>query len=405
MTATADAAHTDAAPTGDLLVVDDLRTHFTVPAGAVRAVDGVSFSLRRGSTLGVVGESGSGKTVLSRSIMGLNVSSNALTTGSVRYEGSELVGRSPKQMKQLWGPEMSMVFQDPMTSLNPVVKVGRQLTEHVRHHFGTGKSEARAQAIELLRSVRIPEPEKRFDNYPHEMSGGMRQRVCIAIALACSPKLLFADEPTTALDVTVQHQILNLLAKQQRDRHMTMILVTHDLGVVATRTDEIAVMYAGQVVEKAPTDLLFSEMRHPYTQSLLWSIPKTSQPKHTRLSAIAGRPPDLINPPPGCRFAPRCPYAQLECTEVVPPVQTTTHSEHTFRCHIPVGTPESKAAFERNLEAGLPQTLVAAGKMTATEDIVPDYSMIVHDDSAWRAPSGAEIARGVGTSSRDMGDQ
>ncbi len=404
MTLTSDTGRVGAAPAGDdILVVDDLHTSFAVPAGDVKAVDGVSFSLARGRTLGVVGESGSGKTVLSRSVMGLNTAANATTTGSVRYDGDELIGKRPKAMKALWGSEMAMVFQDPMTSLNPVVRVGRQLTEHVRHHYGTNKADAKAAAIELLRSVRIPEPEQRFDNYPHEMSGGMRQRVCIAIALACSPKLLFADEPTTALDVTVQHQILNLLQQQQSERAMAMILVTHDLGVVATRADEIAVMYAGRIVEQAPTNVLFAEMQHPYTQALLWSIPKTSQPKHTRLSAIAGRPPDLINPPPGCRFAPRCPYAQLECTEVVPPVQTTTHSEHTFRCHIPVGTPESKAAFDRNLEAGLPQTLVAAGKMTATEDIVPDYSVLVHDDEAWRSPSGAEIARGAGTASRDMG--
>ena len=383
MTVTADAASTDAASTGDLLVVDDLRTHFHVPAGAVKAVDGVSFSLAKGRTLGVVGESGSGKTVLSRSIMGLNVASNAISTGSVAYNGEELIGRTSKQMRDFWGAEMSMVFQDPMTSLNPVVKVGRQLIEHVRHHFGTSKSEAKAQAIELLRSVRIPEPEQRFDNYPHEMSGGMRQRVCIAIALACSPKMLFADEPTTALDVTVQHQILNLLARQQQERDMTMILVTHDLGVVATRTDEIAVMYAGKIVEKAPTANLFAAMRHPYTQSLLWSIPKTHQPKHTRLNAIAGRPPDLINPPLGCKFAPRCPYAQIECTEVEPQLRTDPNdATHQFACHIPVGTPEADAAFQRNLDAGLPQTLTAAGKLAATEDMVPDYSMIVDQSDA-----------------------
>jgi peptide/nickel transport system ATP-binding protein len=285
------------------------------------------------------------------------------------YDGIELIGRSPKQMKQLWGAEMAMVFQDPMTSLNPVVKVGRQLTEHVRFHFGTSKNDARKAAVELLRSVRIPEAEERLDNYPHHMSGGMRQRVCIAIALACSPKLLFADEPTTALDVTVQHQILNLLSQQQRERQMTMILVTHDLGVVATRAREIAVMYAGKIVEKAPTDVLFSEMRHPYTQSLLWSIPKTSQPKHTRLSAIAGRPPDLINPPPGCKFAPRCPYAQDRCREEEPRLVDGPGARHQFACHFPVGTPENQEAFDRNLAAGLPQTLTAAGKLAAREDI------------------------------------
>jgi len=352
-----------------LLVVDDLRTHFRVPAGDVKAVDGVSLSLQRGKTLGVVGESGSGKTVLSRSIMGLNVVPNSHTTGSVRYSGMELVGQTPKQMRHLWGIEMAMVFQDPMTSLNPVVKVGRQLTEHMRRHLGMNKSEAREIALKLLESVRIPEPKARFDNYPHQMSGGMRQRVCIAIALACGPKMLFADEPTTALDVTVQHQILNLLAAEQRDRFMSMIMVTHDLGVVAGRTDDIAVMYAGKIVEKAPTRTLFAEMRHPYTQALLFSIPKTNQPKHTRLSAIAGRPPDLISPPPGCSFAPRCPYAQDRCRDEEPQLRRTESAGHEFACHFPVGTAEGEEAFQRNLDAGLPQTLAAAGRVNATEDL------------------------------------
>ncbi len=353
-----------------LLVVEDLKTHFEVPAGMVKAVDGVSFTLEKGKTLGVVGESGSGKTVLSRSVMGLNVAPNTHTTGSVIYDGEQMVGKTPKKMKEYWGEEMAMVFQDPMTSLNPVVKIGRQLTEHVRQHHNVSKSEARDIGIELLRSVRIPEPESRIDNYPHEMSGGMRQRVCIAIALACSPKVLFADEPTTALDVTVQHQILNLLATQQRERHMTMILVTHDLGVVAGRSDEIAVMYAGRIVEKAPTATLFAGMRHPYTQGLLNSIPKTDQPSHTRLSAIVGRPPDLINPPAGCKFAPRCPYAQERCHEEEPQLVNAVAVGHQFACHIPVGSPESDAAFQRNLEAGRPQTLAAAGRLLATEELV-----------------------------------
>jgi peptide/nickel transport system ATP-binding protein len=231
------------------------------------------------------------------------------------------------------------------------------------------------------------------------MSGGMRQRVCIASALACNPKLLFADEPTTALDVTVQHQILNLLAGLQREREMTMIMVTHDLGVVATRADEIAVMYAGKIVEKAPTRALFSAMRHPYTQSLLWSIPKTSEPKHTRLSAIAGRPPDLINPPPGCKFAPRCAYAQAVCIEIEPPLQTDATGLHQYACHIPVGTPENKRAFDSNLEAGLTQTLTAAGKLSAREDIVPDYSVIVGS-----AVDHGAVARGLAEGARDMGN-
>ncbi len=353
-----------------LLVVENLKTHFHIDAGVVRAVDGVSFKLDRGKTLGIVGESGSGKTVLSRSVMRLNIAENVETAGSVKYDGVELLGKSNKEMRDYWGVEMAMVFQDPMTSLNPVVKVGRQLTEHVRYHLNTSKKEARLAAIELLRSVKIPEPESRFDVYPHEMSGGMRQRVCIASALACGPKMLFADEPTTALDVTVQHQILNLLQQAQQDRFMTMIMVTHDLGVVAGRTDDIAVMYAGKIVEKAPTRTLFAQMKHPYTQALLQSIPRASNPKHTRLSAISGRPPDLINPPSGCKFSPRCPYAQDKCYEVEPELKADTTPGHEFACHFPVGTPEGDAAFEANMAAGKPQTLAAAGKLAATEDLV-----------------------------------
>lgn len=351
-----------------VLVVEDLRTHFLVPAGAVKAVDGVSLSLPRGKTLGVVGESGSGKTVLARTIMGLNIAGNAVTTGSVKYGGKELVGRSSKEMKQLWGTEMAMVFQDPMTSLNPVVKIGRQLVEHVRVHLGASKAEARSIGTELLHSVKIPDADERFDVYPHEMSGGMRQRVCIAMALACSPDVLFADEPTTALDVTVQHQILNLLGSQQRNHNMAMMLVTHDIGVVAGRTDEIAVMYAGKIVEKAPTSALFNEMRHPYTEALLNSIPQTTKPKHTRLSAITGRPPDLINPPSGCSFAPRCPYARPKCHEEEPQLQAAGSSGHEFACHTPVGSPAAKEAFEANISEGLPQALVIAGHGIASED-------------------------------------
>ena len=353
-------------------MVEDLRTHFRVPAGVVRAVDGVSFTVERGKTLGVVGESGSGKTVLARSVMRLNIAGNAETTGSVRYRGEELLDLSPEEMRSLWGAEMAMVFQDPMTSLNPVVRIGRQLTEHLRYHIDISKSEAKDLGIELLRSVKIPEPVERFDDYAHELSGGMRQRVNIAIALACGPKILFADEPTTALDVTVQHQILNLLSRQQRERFMTMILVTHDLGVVAGRTDEIAVMYAGRIVEKAPTATLFADMKMPYTQALLRSIPRVEQPKHTRLAAIAGRPPDLIDPPAGCKFSPRCPYAQPKCHEEEPPLAEASTPGHTYRCWYPVGTPENQEAWDRNLAAGLPQTLAAAGQVAATEELAED---------------------------------
>ena len=219
------------------------------------------------------------------------------------------------------------------------------------------RAEAHITAVTLLRSVNIPEPERRYAEYPHQLSGGMRQRVMIALALACGPRLLFADEPTTALDVTVQAEILNLLQDQQTERFMAMVLVTHDLGVVAGRTDEIAVMYAGKVVEQAPTPVLFSHMRHPYTEALLRSIPKVENHSHTRLRVITGRPPDLLNPPPGCPFAPRCPYVGDDCREEMPPLEFTGSRGHRFACYHPLGSPQNAEALERNLAAGLPQAL------------------------------------------------
>ncbi len=319
-----------------VLEVTDLVTRFSSDRGTVNAVRGVSLDLRRGRTLGVVGESGSGKSVLSRSIMGL-MPSNATRTGSVRFEGTELLNAPAKELRRFWGQKMAMVFQDPMTALNPVLRIERQITESLHEHIDMSKSQARDTALALLTSVGIPEPARRLRQYPHEMSGGMRQRIMIAIALACGPRLLFADEPTTALDVTVQAQILDLLDDLQRDRQMAMILVTHDLGVVAGRADDIAVMYAGRIVEKAPAAKLFAGMRHPYTQALLRSIPKLEMAKHTRLDAIAGRPPDLVNLPTGCSFAPRCPNAQDRC-RVDDPALTpdADDAEHLFACHYPV---------------------------------------------------------------------
>ena len=347
---------------GSLLEVTDLRTSFRTERGLVKAVDGVTFSLDQGQTLGVVGESGSGKTVLSRSVMGLLPGGKkTLRGGSVRFEGREIGDLPAAAMRDVWGQDIAMVFQDPMTSLNPVVKIGRQITEGLRHHLDMDKATARETAVALLRSVGIPEPEHRLDQYPFELSGGMRQRVTIAIAISCGPKLLLADEPTTALDVTVQAQILNLLQDKQRERHMAMILVTHDLGVVAGRTDHIAVMYAGRVVETAPTGTLFSSMRMPYTEALLKCIPRTTDPSHTRLSALGGRPPDLISPPEGCRFAPRCPYAQDRCRHEDPPLEFDSTGTHAWACWYPVGTAEGVSALEANLSSGRPQALVAVG--------------------------------------------
>jgi peptide/nickel transport system ATP-binding protein len=303
-----------------------------------------------------VGESGSGKTILSRTIMGL-LPSNAVLSGSVKFAGQEVLGLDAKLMRHLWGREMSMVFQNPMVSLNPVMKVGAQIVEPLRIHLGMDKRNAYETAERLLRDVRIPEPTKRINQYPHELSGGMRQRVMIAIAMACGPTLLFADEPTTALDVTVQAQILDLIGEQRADRNMSVILVTHDLGVVAGHTDEIAVMYGGRLVEKAPTRELFANMRMPYTKSLMRSIPKLDDASHTRLLTIPGRPPDLVSPPAGCRFAPRCAYARDKCHQEDPPLVTAeTSADHVYACWYPVGSPEFN---ERDAEI---MTQVAVGR-------------------------------------------
>jgi peptide/nickel transport system ATP-binding protein len=341
----------DAPLDGSLLEVEEVKTQFTTPRGLVHAVDGVSFTLERGKTIGIVGESGCGKSVLSRSIMGL-LPANVVRHGSIRFEGHEIGKAKGNDMRQYWGTQMAIVFQDAMTSLNPVMRIGNQLMESLRFHFDVTKDYAEETALALLTSVGIPEAERRLQEYPHQLSGGMRQRVMIAIALACGPKLLFADEPTTALDVTVQAQILDLLQQQQRERFMAMVLVTHDLGVVAGRTDDIAVMYAGRIVERAPTRSLFEHTRHPYTEALLKSIPKLAQPSHSKLDAIAGRPPDLVKPPPGCKFAPRCPYAQPKCITDEPPLVDPEIPGHAYRCFFPVGSQGGTEALARNLAAG-----------------------------------------------------
>ena len=346
---------------GPLLEVTDLKTSFHTDVGVVRAVDGVSLTLERGKTLGIVGESGSGKTVLSRSIMNLLPRFGLEREGSVKFEGKEIIELPPRQMRNFWGAQMSMIFQDPMTSLNPVMKIGKQITESIRQHLDVTREFSSDLAVSLMESVRIPEPKVRLGEYPHQLSGGMRQRVCIAVALAAGPKLLFADEPTTALDVTVQAQVLDVIAKEQSERFMAMILVTHDLGVVAGRTEEILVMYAGRVVEQAPTSVLFTDMKMPYTEALLASIPKLDEHSHTRLATIPGRPPDLSHPPPGCKFAPRCRYVQDRCLEEEPPLQAGDASGHQYRCWFPVGTPAGQEALARNERDGrVPAAATAA---------------------------------------------
>jgi oligopeptide/dipeptide ABC transporter ATP-binding protein len=306
-----------------LLEVKDLRTHFMTREGAVRAVDGISFSVDKGKTLGIVGESGCGKSVTALSIMGLLPKPPAeIVSGEILFDGRDLSKLSEKQLEDVRGREVAMIFQDPMTSLNPTLKIGTQITEVLDRHYGMPKDEARRRATELLEEVRIPRAAERLDDYPHRFSGGMRQRVMIAIALACNPKLLIADEPTTALDVTVQAQVLDLLEDLQESHEMALILITHDMGVVAEVADEVAVMYAGQIVEQADGIELFDRPEHPYTEALLGALPELENHdvRQGRLVAIPGRPPDLIDPPEACRFAARCPYAGPHdtCTTVAP---------------------------------------------------------------------------------------
>jgi len=361
---------------GPLLDVEDLRTSFATPRGEVVAVDGVSLRLEAGHTLGIVGESGSGKTVLARSILQLVSARNATISGRVRLQGRDLVGLSAKAMRSVWGVEAAIVFQDPMTSLNATMRIGDQITESLRFHLDMSRSEARATAIALLRSVGIPEPEARLRTYPHQLSGGMRQRVTIAIALACGPRLLVADEPTTALDVTIQKQILDLLETQQRERAMGLVIITHDLGVVAGRTDRIAVMYAGKVVERGPTRVLFHDRRHPYTEGLLRSIPRMSNPGHSRLQVIPGRPPDLVALPEACAFAPRCRYAQARCLEEQPQLIDVGQG-HEHACFYPVGSPGGGEALGRNLAAG-----ENAAGMPVTPDATLDVTTYVPEEEA-----------------------
>ncbi len=308
-----------------LLEVNDLKTHFFTREGVVQAVDGVSFQIEKGRTLGIVGESGCGKSVTALSIMGLIPKPPAkIVDGSVVFDGRDLTKLNDRQLEDVRGRQVAMIFQDPMTSLNPTLKIGTQITETLRRHFDTSKEDARKRAIELLEEVRIPRASERLDDYPHRFSGGMRQRVMIAIALSCNPRLLIADEPTTALDVTIQAQILDLLDELRREHEMAMILITHDMGVVAEVCDDVAIMYAGQIVEKAAAVDLFGRPEHPYTEALLGALPKLegdeAEIRAGRLTAIPGRPPDLINPPEACRFAPRCPYADRDdtCTSVPP---------------------------------------------------------------------------------------
>jgi oligopeptide/dipeptide ABC transporter ATP-binding protein len=302
-----------------LLEVRDLRVGFATDGGVVQAVDGVSFALAAGEILAIVGESGSGKSVTAQTLIGLTRAPNATITGSVRFDGMELNDADDARLRSVRGERIAMIFQDPMTSLNPVYRVGDQLAEMIRAHRDVSKREARDRAVELLRSVGIPNPERRVHDYPHAFSGGMRQRVMIAMALSLDPDILVADEPTTALDVTVQAQILQLLEKLNRERGLAVVLITHDLGVVAEVADRVAVMYAGQIVEEATLDQLFYDPQHPYTWGLLGSLARLDQPNPARLPQIPGQPPSLLDTPPGCRFAPRCPH-EFDACDTPPPM-------------------------------------------------------------------------------------
>ena len=314
-----------------LLNIEHLRLSFFTPAGEVKALNDVSFQLEQGDVLGIVGESGSGKSVTAYSIMGLTAYPGRIVGGEIHFNGHEIHKMTEKEMRSIRGKEVSIIFQDPMTSLNPVYTIGNQICEVIRLHTNKTKEEAHARAVELLSLVGINEPERRLKQYPHELSGGMRQRVMIAIALACEPKLLIADEPTTALDVTIQAQILELMMELKKKIGMSIIMITHDLGVVSNMCDKIAVMYAGKIVEYGTADDIFYNPQHEYTRGLLTSIPKLNATEHERLVPIEGQPVDLLNPPAGCPFAPRCKSCMKICLREMPPY-THFSEDHYSAC-------------------------------------------------------------------------
>ncbi|MFF9031761.1 ABC transporter ATP-binding protein [Streptomyces iakyrus] len=324
-------------PDDVFLSVRDLRIHFDTDDGLVKSVDGVSFDVRKGKTLGIVGESGSGKSVTSLGVMGLHRSARAKVSGEVWLDGQELITADPDDVRRLRGRKMAMIFQDPLSAMHPYYSVGQQIVEAYRVHHDVSKKAAKQRAIEMLDRVGIPEPAKRVDGYPHEFSGGMRQRAMIAMSLVNNPELLIADEPTTALDVTVQAQILDLIRDLQKEFGSAVIMITHDLGVVAEMADDLLVMYGGRCVERGPAEDVFSEPRHPYTWGLLGSMPRLDREETDRLIPIKGAPPSLINLPSGCAFHPRCPYADIpkdNVTRTVRPELTEVGGSHWAACHM-----------------------------------------------------------------------
>lgn len=315
-----------------ILEVKDLHVSFNTYAGEVKAVRGVNFTVGKGESVAIVGESGCGKSVTAQTIMKLiPMPPGEIKKGQILFQGEDIVNKTNKQMESIRGKDIGMIFQDPMTSLNPTMSIGRQIMEGLIKHQGMSKIEAKERAIEMLRLVGIPMPEKRVDQYPHEFSGGMRQRAMIAIALACEPKLLIADEPTTALDVTIQAQIMDLMRDLQKKTGTSIILITHDLGVVAESCDRVVVMYAGEVIETGTVNEIFYNPQHPYTKGLLKSVPRLDLKKDEPLIPILGTPPDLLNPPQGCAFAPRCDYAMRVCQQYSPEMDTLSKT-HTAAC-------------------------------------------------------------------------
>jgi peptide/nickel transport system ATP-binding protein len=350
-----------------LLEIKDLTVHFDTEDGLVKAVDGINYSVDKGQTLGIVGESGSGKSVSSMTLMGLTRASNATISGEILFDGENLLEKSEAELRQIRGNDIAMIFQDPLSSLHPFYKVGKQIAEAVRVHNDVSKAAAWDRAVEMLSLVGIPEPRKRAESYPHEFSGGMRQRAMIAMALSNNPKLLIADEPTTALDVTVQAQILELIERLQAEFDAAVVIITHDLGVVAEVADEIAVMYAGRIVERAKTDTIFHAPEHPYTWGLLGSIPRLDTARDEELIPISGRPPSLINLPGGCSFHPRCPYVR-EAHRRTEPLLTPIPEDpsHQVACLLDSG---ARKRLWSDLEAGVKPT--EARKAVISEP-VPD---------------------------------
>jgi peptide/nickel transport system ATP-binding protein len=327
-----------------LLEVRDLRTYFRTDDGVVKAVDGVSFEVEKGQTLGIVGESGSGKSVTCLTIMGLNPKKSAITSGEALFNGEDLITAPKKRLRDIRGNDIAMIFQDPMTSLNPVHTIGRQLVEAIQLHRDVSKRQAKLRALELLKAVGIPRADRRIDDYPHQFSGGMRQRVMIAMALVNDPDLLIADEPTTALDVTTQAQILELMDRLQREFGSAIIMITHDLGVIAEIADEVVVMYAARVAERGTVQQLFNRPHHPYTWGLLGSLPRLDADTD-RLVQIQGQPPSLLNPPRGCRFNPRCPYVMNVCKQQEPELRPVSNEpQHLQACHLDEQTKDREAA-------------------------------------------------------------